>query len=156
MTFEKIRSIVASDIDHLKLVVDSSELFPSEYLPEMTKEYLDGGNAQDIWFTFVEENTPVAIGYCAPEKFTMGTFNLLAIGVKKDFQGRGIASEMMKYIERLLSERNGRILIVETSSDSTQSAARSLYRKNGYIQEAVIRDFWKEGEDKVVFWKKLW
>ena len=150
-----IRPITPSDLDALYKVVDSSELFPSAYLDEMIADYFNNPDTEEIWFTCVDNDTPVAIGYCVPEKLTEGTFNVLAIGVQKEAQGKGIASEMMKYIEQLLREKGARVLIVETSSDGAQMAARSFYRKIGYSQEAVIRDFWKEGEDKIVFWKKL-
>lgn len=150
-----IRPISPSDLDALYKVVDSSELFPSAYLDEMIADYFNNPDTEDIWFTCVDNDTPVAIGYCVPEKLTDGTYNLLAIGVVKEAQGKGVASEMMHYIEQLLKQKGARVLIVETSSDSAQLAARSFYRKIGYSQEAVIRDFWKEGEDKIVFWKKL-
>ncbi len=152
---EKIRAVTPSDTEGLKVVVDSSELFPSEYLDEMISDYFNNPDTQDIWFTYIDNNKQVAIGYCIPEKLTEGTYNLLAIGVLKESQGKGIASEMMKHIEQLLKQKEGRILIVETSSDDAQIAARNFYKKIGYTQEAVIRDFWKEGEDKIVFWKKL-
>lgn len=87
--------------------------------------------------------------------YTDGTYNLLAIGVSEDHQRKGIASEMIHYIEQLLKQKEGRILIVETSTDDAQIGARKFYKQIGYTQEAVIRDFWKEGEDKIVFWKKL-
>jgi ribosomal protein S18 acetylase RimI-like enzyme len=32
---------------------------------------------------------------------------------------------------------------------------RAFYRKNGYIEEARIREFYEAGADKVVFWKHL-
>jgi len=152
---DKIRAVKPSDTDGLKVVVDSSELFPSEYLDEMISDYFNNPDTQDIWFTYIDNNKQVAIGYCIPEKLTEGTYNLLAIGVLKESQGKGIASEMMKHIEQLLKQKEGRILIVETSSDDAQIAARNFYKKIGYTQEAVIRDFWKKGEDKIVFWKKL-
>ena len=152
---EKIRAVIQEDVDRLKRVVDSSQLFPSEYLEEMIFDYFNNPNTAEIWFTYIDNNTPTAIGYCAPEKLTEGTYNLLAIGVLKEAQGKGIASEMMLYIEQLLKQKEGRILIVETSSDDAQIAARKFYQKIGYTQEAVIRDFWKDGEDKIVFWKKL-
>ena len=152
---EKIRAVILSDIDGLKKVVDSSELFPSEYLDEMISDYFNNLNTEEIWFTYTENNIPIAIGYCVPEKLTEGTYNLLAIGVLKEFQGKGIAGKMMAYIEQLLKQKGGRILIVETSSDDAQQAARNFYKKIGYTQEAVIRDFWKDGEDKIVFWKKI-
>lgn len=118
-------------------------------------DYFNNPDTEDIWFTYVEKNTPIAIGYCIPEKLTVGTYNLLTLGVKKEFQGRGIAGEMMQYIEQLLKQKEGRILIVETSSHPAQQAANHFYAKMDYTREAVIRDFWSEGEDKIVFWKKL-
>ena len=152
---EKIREIRQADMSELKKVVDSSELFPSEYLDEMISDYFNNSDTEEIWFTYIDNNMPSAIGYCVPEKLTDGTFNLLAIGVLKELQGKGIANEMMNYIEQYLKQKGGRILIVETSSDDAQMAARKFYQKIGYIQEAVIRDFWKDGEDKIVFWKRL-
>jgi ribosomal protein S18 acetylase RimI-like enzyme len=152
---EKIRPVLKSDIDGLKSVLDSCGLFPSEYLDEMIADYFNNADTQDIWFTYIDNNLPVAIGYCVPEKLTSGTYNLLAIGVSKSSQRKGVAVEMMNYIEQLLRQKDGRILIVETSSDDAQIGARKLYEKIGYVQEAVIRDFWNDGEDKIVFWKKL-
>jgi ribosomal protein S18 acetylase RimI-like enzyme len=152
---DKIRAVTTSDIDGLKKVVDSSGLFPSEYLDEMISDYFNNSDTQDIWFTYIDNNKQVAIGYCVPEKFTDGTYNLLAIGVSKDTQRKGIASQMMNYIEQRLKENDGRILIVETSSDDAQIGARKFYNKIGYTQMAIIKDFWNDGEDKIVFWKKL-
>ena len=152
---KQIRPVVLNDIDDLKIVIDSSELFPSEYLEDMISDYFNNSDSEEIWFTYVENNKPVAIGYCVPEKLTEGTYNLLAIGVGSANQRTGIASEMMLYIEQYLKTKGARILIVETSSDDAQAGARNFYQKIGYTREAVIRDFWKEGEDKIVFWKKL-
>jgi ribosomal protein S18 acetylase RimI-like enzyme len=151
----KIRAVLKKDIESLKKVVDSSELFPSEYLEKMISDYFNNKDTQDIWFTYIVDNTPKAIGYCVPEKLTNGTYNLLAIGVSRDIQRNGIATEMMDYIEQQLKYKDGRILIVETSSDNAQIGARNFYQKIGYTQMAIIKDFWNDGEDKIVFWKKL-
>lgn len=152
---KKIRAVLPSDIEGLKQVLDSSELFPSEYLEDMIADFFNNAETQDIWFTYFDDDKPIAIGYCVPEKLTVGTYNLLAIGVSQDYQRKGIASKMMQYIEKHLQDKNGRILIVETSSDDAQIGARLLYQKIGYTQEAIIRDFWNDGEDKIVFWKRL-
>jgi ribosomal protein S18 acetylase RimI-like enzyme len=151
----KIRAVASADIIGLKKVVDSSGLFPSEYLDEMISDYFNNADTQDIWFAYFDDNKPVSLGYCVPEKFTDGTYNLLAIGVSQDSQRNGVATEMMSYIEQQLKEKDGRILIVETSSDDAQIGARKFYEKIGYTQMAVIKDFWNDGEDKIVFWKKL-
>ena len=152
---KNIRAVQKADLDELKRVVDSSGLFPSEYLDEMISDYFNNPDTEEIWFMYADHNQPMAIGYCVPEKLTMGTYNLLAIGVGEDFQRHGIASEMMKYIEQFLRHRGGRLLVVETSSDDAQVGARNLYEKLGYTQSALIKDFWRDGEDKIVFSKKL-
>ncbi len=152
---QKIRPVTTADVDDLKLVLDSCELFPSEYLDEMISDYFNNAETEDHWFTFLIDEKPVAIGYCIPEKLTEGTYNLLAIGVSQNAQRKGVASAMMEYIEQQLKQNNGRLLLVETSSDDAQMAARKLYQKIGYKQVAVIDDFWKEGEDKIVFLKQL-
>lgn len=150
-----IRPVTTADVDDLKLVLDSCELFPSDYLDEMISDYFNNAETEDHWFTFLIDEKPVAIGYCIPEKLTEGTYNLLAIGVSQNAQRKGVASAMMEYIEQQLKQNNGRLLLVETSSDDAQMAARKLYQKIGYKQVAVIDDFWKEGEDKIVFLKQL-
>lgn len=154
-----IRNVLPQDIGGLKEVLDSSELFPSEYLDDMIADYLNNPATEEIWFTCVaednHEDNHVAIGYCAPEKLTSGTYNLYAIAVRKELQGQGIGQKMMEYIETLLKGNNKRILIVETSSLERYALTRKFYDNLGYGQEAVIRDFWNEGEDKVIFWKKL-
>lgn len=149
------RPVTKQDIDGLKSVVDSCGLFPSEYLEEMISDYLDNPDTEDIWFTAVENERNLGVGYCAPEKFTDGTYNLYAIGVLNDEQGKGIGKRMMHYLETLLKEQSKRILIVETSSSDQFKLTRKFYKGLGYIQEAIIRDFWQKGEDKVVFWKKF-
>jgi ribosomal protein S18 acetylase RimI-like enzyme len=150
-----IKSIEEKDLEDLKKVLDSIELFPSTFLEEMIHDFLYNNDSHDLWFTYIENGTPISIGYCSPEKFTNGTYNLLALGVSKNNQRKGIAIEMINYIENILRQRNARILIVETSSDFAQLGAQKLYSKLGYTKEAVLREFWNEGEDKVIYSKKL-
>lgn len=151
----EVRKVINQDIEGLKTVVDSSGLFPSEYLEGMISDYLDNSETEDIWFTATENDENLAVGHCAPEKFTEDTYNLYAIGVLDNHQGKGIGKEMMSYIERFLLKQSGRVLIVETSSSDQFKLTRKFYQDLGYNHEATIRDFWQEGEDKVIFWKKL-
>jgi ribosomal protein S18 acetylase RimI-like enzyme len=77
------------------------------------------------------------------------------IAIKKTLQGKGIGTEMMTYVENLLKESGHRILLVETSGLPAYELTRMFYDNLGYEKEAIIREFYQEGEDKVVFWKKL-
>lgn len=150
-----LRAIRKQDFPALKIVLDSIELFPSEMLEEMSAPYFNNPDSAHIWFTAVADDVPVSVAYCAPETFTEGTFNLYAIGVRHDMQGKGIGAKMMDYLEKALQQKSYRVLIVETSSTAELEPSRAFYEKQGYTKEAVIRDFWTEGDDKVIYWKKL-
>ncbi|HLP94970.1 MAG TPA: GNAT family N-acetyltransferase [Saprospiraceae bacterium] len=135
-------------------MLNTIELFPSEMLDELISDYLNNPETEEIGFTAIQDNEVCGIAYCAPEKLIDRTFNLLAIGVQNDLQGGGIGKAMMKFIENHLRENGSRILIVDTSSTPEYDRTREFYQKIGYTKEATIRDFWKEGDDKVTFWKK--
>ncbi len=151
----QLRPTVSTDVIDLKKVLDTIELFPSEMLDGMIADYFNNPESEQIWFTAVIDDVPIALGYCAPEMLTEGTFNLYAIGVKSDFQGKGIGHRMMTYLEKQLTLAGHRILIVETSGGPDLALTRKFYENLNYQKEAVIRDFWSEGEDKVIYWKKL-
>jgi len=151
----QIRKVIKSDLADLKEVLNTIELFPAEMLEDMISNYFNHPETADIWFTATQDEKPIAIGFCAPEKMTEGTYNLYAIGIKKDLQGQGIGGAMMTYIEDDLKSKGHRILLVETSGSADFELTRAFYLKKGYTKEATIRDFWQAGEDKVIFWKKL-
>jgi len=152
---QEIRKVIHQDIDVLKEVLDSSELFPSEMLDDMIHDFFHNETSTDIWLTTLENGRPISIAYCAPERMTEGTYNLYAIAVHKDKQGQGVGGKMMTYIEDLLRKNGHRILLVETSGLADFELTRKFYHQCQYHQEAIIRDFYQDGEDKVIFWKKL-
>ena len=72
----------------------------------MIADYLDNPASQEIWFTAVENVVPIAIGFCAPEMFTEGTYNLYAIGVSKESQAKGLGRRMMTYVEEVVEKQH--------------------------------------------------
>ncbi|KXX71105.1 GNAT family N-acetyltransferase [Flammeovirga sp. SJP92] len=150
-----IRLIQKEDLNDLKKVLQSIELFPAEMLEEMSSDYFENSNSEEIWFTALINDIPIGIGFCAPEKFTDGTFNLYAIGIHASHQGKGIGQEMMAFLEEYLSTNGARILIVDTSGTDAFTLTRTFYEKLGYKKEAVLKDFWAEGDDKVTYTKRL-
>ncbi len=149
-----VRAIAYSDVPAIKRVIDSVELFPSEMLDEMISGYLSEQGNAEIWLT-LDDNGPIAVAYAAPERMTDGAWNLLLIAVKSERQGQGAGQMLISHIERLLNERNQRILLVETSGLPEFQQSRRFYAFAGFSEEARIRDYYKAGEDKIVFRKTL-
>jgi ribosomal protein S18 acetylase RimI-like enzyme len=150
-----IRRTKSNDIASLMLVLDQTELFPSEMLPDMIGSSLDSQSDTDIWLTCDENGTAVGFCYAIPEKLTEGTWNVLALAVLPSLQGQGIGRAIVQELEAILQKAGHRVLIADTSSDSAFDGTRAFYRKIGYTEEARIRDFWASGNDKIVFWKAL-
>jgi GNAT superfamily N-acetyltransferase len=154
-SFANIRQVNKADVNAIKNVIDSTGLFPSEYLDDMIQPYFDKVQENDYWLTYQDDNTPIAVVYFAPEKLTEGTYNLYLIAVHQAYHNKGIGKVLLEYIEKYLREQGERVLLVETSGLPSFERTRNFYAKNGYTQEARIRDFYTAGEDKIIFWKSL-
>ena len=95
-----------------------------------------------------------AIGY------TIGTFVqhnpaeawILRIGVKEDQRGRGTGTALLAALLDVLFTLNVQTIRL-TVSEGNQPALR-LYRKQGFIQEKCVRDYFGNGEDRIIMKKE--
>jgi ribosomal protein S18 acetylase RimI-like enzyme len=149
-----VRPVTRHDMTALKGIIDATEMFPSEMLDDMAAAFLDGDASEEFWLTF-DDGSPKAVAYFVAERLTEGTWNLLLIAVNPDQQGQGIGAKLLHHVEQALAARNERILLVETSGLPEFERTRRFYLKNGYELEATIRDFYQDGENKLVFRKVL-
>lgn len=139
-------------------VAESCGLFKPEELGDldgMINALIAGELEGHRWVALEEDGLVKAAAYYAPETFTDGVWNLYFIGVMADLQGKGHGSTILQHIENELRSQGQRILIIETSGLDGFELTRMFYDRHGYTVEARIRDYYQEGEDKVVFWKKL-
>lgn len=144
-----------SDLPRVKSIIDDNQMFPSEYLDEMVLGYFSQAT-QEMWFVLEQQTEGViAVAYCSPERMTQGTWNLLLIAVVRKFQGDGIGTKLMSFIEDKLAKLTVRVLLVETSGLPEYTLTRNFYPKCGYKQIAIIPEYYDVGDDKVVFWKQL-
>ena len=151
-----IRQATADDKDSLLAIAQATGLFAPEELEgfgEMMDDQLSGAEEQ-CWIAD-DENGIVGAAYYAPEPFAEGVWNLYFIGVHPDEQGKGRGSALIRYVEERLRKQGDRLLLVETSAQESFEATRTFYRKNGYDEEARIRDYYKDGDDKIIFRKAL-
>lgn len=144
----------ASDIPGLADVLDQTGLFPSGLLPEMVAAFL-ADDPGEVWLTARNGSLIVGFAYARLEQLTDRTWNTLAIAVAPDRQGRGVGKMLMHRLEATLRERGQRLLIVETSGTEAFAASRAFYAVLGYAATASVPGFWAEGDDKVIFHKRL-
>ena len=151
----RVRPTTSGDVPALQRVLDGTGLFPSEMLPDMLSGFLGAAQSDDLWLSCDEGEETIGFCYAVPEALTDGTWNMLAIAVLPARQASGAGRALVSELEAILRGRGQRVLIVDTSGTPAFEGTRAFYRKNGYAEEARIRDFWARGDDKIVFWKAL-
>lgn len=154
MTDMILRPTEDGDLVALEQVVVATGLFPSEMLAEMLAPALAGAGA-GLWLTCCMAEGPMGFSYAEPEVLTEGTWNLRALAVHPDRQGAGCGAALVRGTEEHLRAEGQRLLIVETSGIEAFAPIRRFYARLGYQQDARVRDFWAEADDKIIFRKAL-
>jgi ribosomal protein S18 acetylase RimI-like enzyme len=153
-----IRLTIPDDTNKLLALAEATGLFESNQIEELSQmlsqHFTDGTDSEGLWFTD-HENEPVGVAYTAPERMTEGTWNLYLIAIAPNHQRQGRGAALLSYIEQMLAKRGERILLVETSGLEDFEYVRAFYRKSGFAEEARIREFYKAGDDKIIFRKAL-
>ncbi|QDU19573.1 GNAT family N-acetyltransferase [Urbifossiella limnaea] len=153
-----IRPTTSDDTAAILTLAVASGLFPPEATDDVAavlRGSLAGENGPDhVWLTD-DDIGPVGVAYYAPERMTDGTWNLYMLAVHPDRQRQGRGAALVRHVERELSTRGARVLLIETSGLAAFERTRAFYRALGYDEEARIREFYKAGDDKVVFRKAL-
>ena len=154
-----IRKALVNDQASMVAAIAASGLFlPDELggIDEMlTNHFTDFSGSDNYWIVADDGEKSVGVAYYAPERMTDGTWNTYLIAVHADYQGQGHGKNLMHYIEQSLADRGERVLLVETSGTPAFERTRDFYRKIGYDEEARIREFYKAGDDKIIFRKAL-
>ncbi|MBA4063604.1 MAG: GNAT family N-acetyltransferase [Isosphaera sp.] len=127
----------------------------TDELRDVLASHFAGTLGRDHTWVTDDDGGPVGVAYFAPERLTEGTWNLYMIAVRPDLQGRGRGAALLRHAEETLAARGERLLLVDTSGLPEFERTRAFYRKCGYDEEARVREFWKAGDDKVVFRKAL-
>jgi ribosomal protein S18 acetylase RimI-like enzyme len=94
--------------------------------------------------------------YCIGKRsLTDGVYDLYWIVVEPDSQGQGIGQKLLEHAEIFAKERDGRWLLIETSSQEKYTYIRNFYLRNKYTIVAQINDFYKKHDNLVIFGKYL-
>lgn len=157
-TTATIRPAKPDDTDTIMNLAQAIGLFEGEELEElggMLGGYFEGSLGEGHDWVVCDDDGVVGVAYFAPEQYADGVYNLYFIAVHPKYQGKGYGSAMINHVEKTLTENGDRLLLVETSGLPNFEMTRKFYRKHRYEEEARIRDYYKAGDDKIIFRKVL-
>ena len=90
-----------------------------------------------------------------PEEAADRAFDLTMIAVRPDLQGQGRGAALVRHAEQDLRDHGQRLLVVRTSGTAGYDRTRSFYRGLGYVEHVRVPDYWTDGDDLVLFTKRL-
>jgi ribosomal protein S18 acetylase RimI-like enzyme len=156
-----IRALEANDRDAIIDLVRANGNFREDEVA-IAKELIDiciekPGGGDYFTFVFEVEESKRIGGFLivGPTPATVGTYDMYWIASHPDFYGKGIAQALDQKAVEFAKERNGYLIIAETSSQSSYERTRAFYEKQGYEKVSVIADYYKPGDDLIVFGKRV-
>jgi ribosomal protein S18 acetylase RimI-like enzyme len=154
-----IRPTVPADTPTLVAIARETGVFkPKEVqsLQEVLDDYHAANQAAGHRAVVLEQAGAIlGFAYYAPSSMGERTWYLWWIAVRKQRQAGGIGTALLRHAEEEVSRQRGRMLLIETSSLPHYEPTRHFYLKHGYEQAAVLRDFYAEGDDMVIFCKRF-
>jgi ribosomal protein S18 acetylase RimI-like enzyme len=157
-----MRKLLRSDIPHLQnLMKDLCKhgRFTADEVDcamELLHVVLDQPDQRDYIATVIEAKSgPVGFILYGPVPLTEGTYDIYWIATAMAVHGAGYGRLLLEHAERDMQRRGARMICLETSSQEAYQRTRSFYDKASYLQEAVIKDFYRPGDDRITYVKRL-
>jgi ribosomal protein S18 acetylase RimI-like enzyme len=127
---------------------------------ELIDEWLELGEHSGYLTYVLESQTEdgaEVLGYVCfgPTPLTESTYDLYWIAVDKSKHRGGVGKRLLKFAEEEMLRRGGQMLLVETSSQETYGGTIQFYEKTGYELVGKIKEYYKPGDDKLIFAKKV-
>lgn len=140
----------------MQILRDTPEFEPEE-IP-VAEEVIDTGLAEpEYYHLLVAECDGALAGYICygQTPLTKSTWDIYWLAVEKRRRGQGIGGVLLKSAEENIAQKQGRLIIIETSSKPLYENTRRFYLWHKYQFVCRIEDFYAPGDDKIIFKKVL-
>ncbi|MBC8318970.1 MAG: GNAT family N-acetyltransferase [Desulfobulbaceae bacterium] len=153
-----IRFAAGDDRQQLYTLVATIDNFTLEE-KELAREVIYDGlesekNGYHILVAVDSQETLAGFICYGPIPISVKRWDLYWIAVAPQQSRQGIGTLLLQAMEERLGKGGVRIY-VDTSSTSGYTKARSFYERHGYEVACVLPDFYRTGDDKVVYCKEL-
>jgi ribosomal protein S18 acetylase RimI-like enzyme len=147
------------DIERVREIIESTKFFYDheiEIAVELVTERLNLGELTGYNFVFAEaDGVTVAYSCFGPIQMSDTSFDLYWIATHNDFRGKGIGKILLDETVTKAREMGCKILIAETSGLPHYAPTRAFYDSTKFVLEARLKDFYKMGDDKLFYTKRI-
>lgn len=153
------QAISQDDVEAIHVMVANSGVFSAEEIEvavELAEDALSNKESSDYHFMLADRGGQL-LGYTCFGRISLTAerYDLYWIVVDGNAQQKGVASGLMRETEGTIRALGGKAVYAETSSRAVYAPAHTFYHRQGFTQVAQIKDFYADGDDKLVFGKRL-
>jgi GNAT superfamily N-acetyltransferase len=100
---------------------------------------------------------PGVLGFACwgPADLSRGAADLYWIATAPEAQGRGVAAELFRAVEKAVWAAGRWVISIWTSSLDAYAPARRFYLRMGAVLAAQIKDYYDRGEDLCIYTRHL-
>jgi GNAT superfamily N-acetyltransferase len=122
---------------------------------ELIDIYLGKSGQNDYRVVVIENDRKDAVGYMTwgPTPVAEDAYDIYWMAVSPAEQGRGRGKALVGWLEDEVRRRAGRMIIIETSSQPKYNGTRQFYIDLDYKEVARVPDFYRAGDDRVIYAK---
>jgi GNAT superfamily N-acetyltransferase len=154
------KGIEPSDINSIEDIVRSTGYFYEFEIKtalEIADETLTGGTEKSgyLWMKVIDDNELVAFANYGKNPFSTHSWDLYWIVVHQNSRNKKLGSLLLRAIEDDIKTLGGKILWIETSGRPLYASTEEFYKRNGYILQAKLKDFYGTDDPKMIYSKDL-
>lgn len=155
-----IRDTASGDREALADIIERTANLTDEEkqcAAELLDIYLNDPSQKDYFFMTAVDDSGRPAGYVCygPRPLAAAVYDLYWIVVAPERRNAGIGRTLLEKTVEVLSAKGARMLAAETSGLPAYEAARGFYLKSGFAEEARIKEFYKPGDDLVVYIRRF-
>lgn len=124
---------------------------------EIADETLEKGVEKSgyYWLKIVDDDGFAGFVNYGKNAFSTHSWDLYWIAIHQNSRKRNLGTMLLKAVEDDVRERGGKILWIETSGRPLYASTESFYKKNGYLLQASLKEFYGPGDPKQIYSKTL-
>jgi len=154
-----VRPMTAADREIVLRIIKDTRMFSAaeeEVARELIQIYLEVPGQRDYLAVVAIDEGGGVIGYMTygPTPLAEQAYDLYWMAVAPATQGRGHGKDLVRWLEAKVEDLGGRMIIIETSSTPHYLPTRRFYLGLGYKEVARIPDYYKPGDDRVIYVKQ--
>ena len=156
---EFTQTITQAEVEIIRRLAASTDFFTADEVNiavELVEERIAKGAASGYEFILARQDGRTICYTCFGQiPATQTAYDLYWIVVDADAQRQGVGRQLLEKTVEAVRAVGGEKLFADTSSQEKYGPTRAFYRRQGFRKVAELNDFYRPGDNKVIFEKQL-